>query len=155
MTDSHSLQVAIGLAAKRARIELMARACAPLRPNSSMERMMDNVTEATSFIEELAKAALEKSGTEKKLSRHEAAGFLTLLGYPTAPAQLATLASKGGGPPYQKWGRVVIYSPSELRAWAEARRSMPRRSTSEADALRIVRRPLTTCIGRSSHDRRS
>jgi predicted DNA-binding transcriptional regulator AlpA len=34
---------------------------------------------------------------------------------------------KGGGPPYAKVGRVVLYDPSELLAWAK---NQTRRSTS-------------------------
>jgi hypothetical protein len=55
------------------------------------------------------------------LSRREAAAALAAHGFPTAPATLEKLATVGGGPPFRKYGRRVIYEYGELLAWAEAR----------------------------------
>lgn len=44
-----------------------------------------------------------------------------------SPATLAKWRVFGGGPRYKKLGRVVVYDPTELREWLEAR---SRRSTS-------------------------
>ncbi len=69
-------------------------------------------------------------GDPTYLSRREAAGILSGRGFPTAPATLEKLASVGGGPPFRKYGRRVIYERGELLAWAEAR---ARRVTSTSE----------------------
>lgn len=38
-----------------------------------------------------------------------------------SPATLNTLRSRGGGPPYVKMGRRVVYRVKDLRAWRDAR----------------------------------
>ena len=48
------------------------------------------------------------------LGRREGAAALTEAGYPTAPATLATLASRGGGPVYRRYGNRVIYRWCDL-----------------------------------------
>jgi hypothetical protein len=68
------------------------------------------------------------------LRRRALAEALTAAGYPTASATLATMATRGGGPPYQLYGRIPLYRWGDALAWAESRLSTPRRSTSEADA---------------------
>ena len=67
----------------------------------------------------------------RRLSRKEAADFLTNLGYKTAPATLAKLASIGGGPVFESFGRKPLYKPADLLNWAQARSSGPRQSTSD------------------------
>jgi hypothetical protein len=44
---------------------------------------------------------------------------------------LAKLASVGGGPEYQRAGRLVIYSVPKLDEWALAQLGPPQRSTAE------------------------
>lgn len=39
-----------------------------------------------------------------------------------APATMATLRCRGGGPPYFKIGRRVVYARDDLDAWLAARR---------------------------------
>jgi hypothetical protein len=68
------------------------------------------------------------------LTRRDAAAALTAAGYPVARATLATRASRGGGPPFRRFGRVPLYRWGDLLAWAESRLSAPMHSTSEADA---------------------
>jgi hypothetical protein len=68
---------------------------------------------------------------ERRLSRKEAAEFLTNLGYKTASATLAKLASVGGGPLFESFGRKPLYRSTDLLEWAQARSSGPRRSTSD------------------------
>jgi len=68
---------------------------------------------------------------EQRLDRRQAAAFLTDRGYRTAPATLAKLASIGGGPTFQSLGRKPLYREADLLAWAEARTTGPRRSTSD------------------------
>jgi hypothetical protein len=68
------------------------------------------------------------------LTRRSGASALSEAGYPTASATLATLASRGGGPFYRRYGARVIYRWGDLLDWAQSRLSPPMRSTSEADA---------------------
>jgi hypothetical protein len=42
---------------------------------------------------------------------------------------LAKLAISGDGPAYRKFGRTVLYAPSDLDKWFEAKVSAPLRST--------------------------
>jgi hypothetical protein len=68
------------------------------------------------------------------LTRRDAAAALTAAGYPVARATLATLATRGGGPAYRRFGSRPLYLWSDLLVWAEGRLSPRMRSTSEADA---------------------
>jgi hypothetical protein len=68
------------------------------------------------------------------LTRAPAAEALREAGYPVARATLATLASRGGGPPFRRFGRVPLYRWGDLLDWARSRLTLPMRSTSEADA---------------------
>jgi hypothetical protein len=68
------------------------------------------------------------------LTREKGATALSDLGYPVTKATLATLATRGGGPLYRRFGKRVLYRFRDLTDWAEARCSVPRHSTSEADA---------------------
>lgn len=45
--------------------------------------------------------------------------------------RLATKASRGGGPPYQLFGKIAIYTWGTLVAWALAEMGEPARSASE------------------------
>lgn len=68
------------------------------------------------------------------LQRRQSAAELKKVGYPVAPATLASLATRGGGPPYRKYGRYPLYRWGDLVAWAESRLGPVVRSTSEANA---------------------
>jgi hypothetical protein len=65
------------------------------------------------------------------LRRTECAAALTEAGYPISAKTLATMATRGGGPPYRTFGRTVLYKWSEAIGWAEGRLSPPRHTTSE------------------------
>jgi len=65
------------------------------------------------------------------LRRKVLAEALTAKGYPTTEKGLATKATRGGGPPFHKWGRFVLYPWGTSLAWAEARLSTARSSTAE------------------------
>jgi hypothetical protein len=69
------------------------------------------------------------------LTRRAAAAALNAAGYPVAETTLATKATRGGGPPFCKFGPRALYKWADLITWAEARLSEPRRSTSEADVV--------------------
>lgn len=70
------------------------------------------------------------------LDRKEAAQFLTSRGFKTAPATLAKLACLGGGPTFKSWGRRPLYREADLLAWAQARTTEPRQSTSDPGTRR-------------------
>jgi hypothetical protein len=70
---------------------------------------------------------------ETLLTRPQTSRALKRAGYPVEKATLATLASRGGGPEYQRFGRRVIYRWGPTLAWAKSRLSSPIRSTSELD----------------------
>ena len=69
--------------------------------------------------------------TERGLTRHEAAEFLTDAGFPIARTTLAKFATIGGGPRFKKFGSRPIYLPTELLQWAQDRTTKPRNSTSD------------------------
>lgn len=78
------------------------------------------------------------------LRRKPLAEALTAAGYPVAAASLATMATRGGGPLYRKFGRVALYRWGDALAWAEARISSPRCSTSEDDVLQASKKTSVT-----------
>jgi hypothetical protein len=69
------------------------------------------------------------------LNRRATAAALTEAGYTTAPATLATLASRGGGPKFRKYGRIPLYRWGDALAWAQARLSPVVCSTAELDLV--------------------
>jgi hypothetical protein len=69
------------------------------------------------------------------LRRKQCALALTAHGFPVAEKTLSTKASRGGGPPYRKFGRVVLYRWGDVLAWAEAQLSPPVHSSSELVAV--------------------
>jgi hypothetical protein len=70
------------------------------------------------------------------LTRQRAASALTERGYPTSPATLATLATRGGGPVFSKFGsHRVLYRWGDLLVWANARLVGPVASTSALSTL--------------------
>lgn len=71
---------------------------------------------------------------DTKLTRKRAAEELSAHGFPVAVSTLATKATRGGGPPFQRFGRVVLYRWGDCVEWAHARLSPPVRSTSEKGA---------------------
>jgi hypothetical protein len=70
---------------------------------------------------------------DARLRRTPFAQALTAAGFPVAPTTLATMASRGGGPPYQKFGRYPIYTFGEGLRWAQSRLSRVVTTTSELD----------------------
>lgn len=81
---------------------------------------------------------LTSSNSNDLLTRTQAAAALTIAGYPTAPATLATKASRGGGPLYRTYSGRALYRRANLLAWAESCTSAPRRNTAEADAQQVA-----------------
>jgi hypothetical protein len=66
-----------------------------------------------------------------RLTRRALAKALTEAGYPIAYGTLQTKASRGGGPPYEIFGRVALHTWGPSLAWAKARTSGPVSNASE------------------------
>jgi hypothetical protein len=62
---------------------------------------------------------------EALLTRTQTAAALTKAGFPTAAATLSTKATRGGGPPYQKFGPRAMYRWGAALQWAQDRLSAP------------------------------
>lgn len=73
---------------------------------------------------------------ETLLRRTGAATALTAAGYPTSPATLATKATRGGGPPFRRYGRIPLYQWGDLLDRARSRLSGPIHTTTELDTAR-------------------
>ena len=67
------------------------------------------------------------------LTRDQTAAALTAAGFPLRPKTLATKATRGGGPPYRRFGSRPIYRWGDALDWAQSRLSEPQHSTSESD----------------------
>jgi|GEM_PF-677214 len=67
------------------------------------------------------------------LTRDMTAIALTEAGYPIKAKTLATKASRGGGPPFQKFGSRPLYRWSDTIAWAENQLSVTVTSTAGFD----------------------
>ena len=75
-----------------------------------------------------------KINPDALLRRSQVAEVLTSAGYPIATASLASMVSRGGGPPFRTFGRTVLYRWADVIAWTEARMSPPHRASSEVAA---------------------
>jgi hypothetical protein len=82
------------------------------------------------------------SDPDALLRRGPTAVALTEAGYQTSPTTLATLACRGGGPKFRKYGRYPIYRWGDSLDWAKSRLSLPVHSTSELGTFRS-RRPAS------------
>ena len=67
------------------------------------------------------------------LTRDATALALTASGYPMAGPTLATKATRGGGPPFRRFGRRPLYRWGDVLTWAKARLGEPMHCTSEND----------------------
>ncbi|ANN59655.1 hypothetical protein A9174_25010 [Mesorhizobium loti NZP2037] len=71
--------------------------------------------------------------TDTYLDRRQAAEYLTTKrGLRVSWTTLQKWATVGGGPTYRRFGARAVYLPADLDAWAEAKLSTARVSTSEA-----------------------
>lgn len=68
--------------------------------------------------------------TKEYLNRAEAAHYLTAIGLPLAKNTLQKMATTGGGPSYQIFGRYALYRRDELERWAREKLGPLRESTS-------------------------
>jgi hypothetical protein len=69
------------------------------------------------------------------LTRAATAAALTDAGYPVAPATLETKATRGGGPPFRKFGQRVLYRWGDALEWAQSKLSSLVSSTAELDRV--------------------
>jgi hypothetical protein len=69
------------------------------------------------------------------LTRDATAAALTAAGFPVKSKTLATKATRGGGPPFRRFGAKPLYRWGDALNWAESRLSPPMRSTAEAEAV--------------------
>lgn len=68
----------------------------------------------------------------RRLRRWEASQYLKeQWGIERAPTTLAKLAVIGGGPRFERAGRIPLYAPEFLDEWAQSLLSAPLSSTSE------------------------
>lgn len=65
------------------------------------------------------------------LERSQAADYLTQKGLRITKNTLGKMATTGGGPVYQRFGLRAVYTRQNLDAWADAKLSAPRCSTSQ------------------------
>jgi hypothetical protein len=65
------------------------------------------------------------------LSRTDLAAALQAAGFKVSRSTLSTLATRGGSPPYQKFGKYPLYRWGDALAWAKGKLRTPVRSTSE------------------------
>ena len=68
------------------------------------------------------------------LTREQAAAALTDAGFPIKAKTLATKATRGGGPLFQRFGSRPLYRWGNALEWAQTRLSKPVANTSELDA---------------------
>jgi hypothetical protein len=69
------------------------------------------------------------------LTRRQTATALTEAGFPTSYATLNTMATRGTGPRYYRFGPRALHRWSDALAWAQAKLSAPRSSTAEGYEL--------------------
>jgi hypothetical protein len=74
------------------------------------------------------------------LTRDETAVALTASGYPIRSATLGTKATRGGGPPFRRFGTRSLYRWGDVLDWAEGRVVAARRAAalSEVDVPQQV-----------------
>jgi hypothetical protein len=73
------------------------------------------------------------------LTREQTAVALTEAGFPVSQATLSTKATRGGGPPFQKFGPRAMYRWGPTLQWAKDRLRDPVRSTSETELAAKLR----------------
>ena len=89
---------------------------------------------------------------EALLTRDQTAAALTDMGFHVKSKTLATKATRGGGPPYRKFGPRALYRWGDALQWAQARLAPPRRSTSEIDSNKALPRRECAEAGSTRRD---
>jgi hypothetical protein len=70
-----------------------------------------------------------------RLTRSATAAALSAAGFPIKAATLATKATRGGGPPFQRFGARPLYRWGDALEWAVSRLGPLQRTTSEGDIV--------------------
>jgi hypothetical protein len=65
------------------------------------------------------------------LTRRQLPGPLKACGFDVPHDTLATMASRGGGPPFRKFGKSAVYQWADVVAWVRETMGEPARTTSE------------------------
>ena len=65
------------------------------------------------------------------LRPEQADTYLQSAGFPVAKATLAKLRCVGSGPKFRRFGRLIVYAPVDLRAWASEKVGGPVSTTSQ------------------------
>ena len=73
---------------------------------------------------------------EMLLPRGPLSAALKEAGFPISPSTLATKASRGGGPPFRKFGPRALYPWGKSLEWARAKLGPLVTSTSELEVAR-------------------
>jgi hypothetical protein len=98
-----------------------------VRPHSEVEAFDQ---ETTSLMKSISERFKDGAGELRPfVNRVEAAALLTELGLPLAPATMAKQAVRGDGCRFRHWNGRVIYSSTDLIAWARTRLSQPVNNT--------------------------
>ena len=90
------------------------------------------------------------SDPETLLTGKALAGALTQRGFPISSATLTTRRTRGGGPPFRKFGPRVLYDWGESLEWARSKLSPAVNSTAQLDA---ARQPERKAAGDSAAER--
>lgn len=85
------------------------------------------------------------------LTRDQTASALTEKGFPVKAKTLATKATRGGGPPYRKFGPRPLYRWGDALEWASGMLAPVHHSTSEADTFRAIVAPQPSQTDENPH----
>ncbi len=87
------------------------------------------------------------------LTRDATAAALKEAGFPVSRATLATKATRGGGPLFQRFGTRPLYRWGDVLAWAQSRLSPSVTSTSELDGKDVKRKRSDPSVAGSASAR--
>ena len=73
---------------------------------------------------------MSKDSSEALLTRDAVAVALTKAGYPASASTLAAMKCRGGGSPFEVYGRTPLYQFSQCLDWAKKRSAHPNRRSS-------------------------
>jgi hypothetical protein len=104
--------------------------------------MSENLSDPNITDNEALRRWVSSLTPEALLKRGPLSDALTVVGYEISAATLSTMATRGGGPPFRRFGRKPLYRWGDALAWAESRMTAPMCSTSELD--RATQRIVTT-----------
>ncbi len=98
---------------------------------------------------------MSESQNQIPLTREEAAEYIKKNGGSGAsitPKTLGKYASVGGGPKYHKYGRRVVYFPSDLDEWMRARMTPKLANTSQDQSITKRVREAAKKVGARKRD---